>query len=373
MSSKAKIIPFYFPQFHKIPVNDLSWGEGYTDWDRVKTAKPLTNGHYQPRVPLNKTYYDLSTLEDVEWQINLALEHNVYGFSFYHYWFDGKLLLERPIELFRSCNHSLNYCITWANETWTKRWIGKGSTIIQEQKHTVNKNTWKAHYDYLRIHFLDDRYIKVLNKPMFIVYRPEIISDLKGLMDYFNELAIRDGFDGLHFVAVKAFDTLKTGLFRLFDAQIKFQPRELFSTEYSKQNKIVKFAEKILRSLPENAQRPFAEYKFRNESFSTFDYDEFWNLLLKNAKKYDSNLDILTYESALVDWDNTARYGAKAKFFKGANPQKFESYLKSLVDIVDSQNRDYVFVNAWNEWSEGAYLEPDERYEFDYLKAIKGL
>ena len=194
-----KIIAFYLPQFHEIPENNKWWGKGFTEWVNVKKARPLFENHNQPRVPLNKNYYNLLDEKTQKEQVKLANDYGLYGFCFYHYWFDGKLLLEKPVEKFLK-NKSLDthFCICWANEHWTNAWANKEAKVLIEQKYG-NKKEWKDHFDYLLNFFKDDRYIKENNKPLLVIYRPELIDCLKEMLEFWDEEAKKHGFAGLDF------------------------------------------------------------------------------------------------------------------------------------------------------------------------------
>ncbi len=366
---KNKFVPFYFPQLHQIPENDTWWGEKYTDWDRVKSAKPLEKNHYQPRVPLNSNYYDQSKESTIQSQIDLAISHNIYGFNFYHYWFNGKLLLEKPIQKFKKINKNLKFCITWANETWTKRWDGKFNEILIEQNHKYDKVEWSNHFEYLYQFFSDPNYICIEDKPVFCIYRPDIFPDVDDFVIYFQELAKSKGLKGIHFIGIKAYETNKT--FVNFDSYMRFQPRSLFNT-LNKKSKFLQFLEKTLRSFPEKHQILIGELMFKYQNKLSYDYNKFCDLLI-NIAKADKNNKIKIYQSVIPDWDNTARYRDKARYFKNVTPDKFEKLIINLLEIYSDDPNNLIFINAWNEWSEGAYLEPDEKNGLKYLEILKKL
>lgn len=370
MAEPFKYLAHYFPQFHSIEENDNAWGEGFTDWDLVKAAIKNDDKQHQPRVPLNKFYYDLSNPDHVEWQIKTATEYGLGGFNFYHYWFDGKLVLEKPLEhFFSNKDHELNYCITWANETWTRQWVGD-PTILLEQKHVNDKSVWKEHFMYLCQFFKDERYIKVDGKPLLCIYRPDIHSSLKENLDYFNELAIENGFPGIYYAGMMGYKTInKEHIFDLLNAKVKFQPRFLFNSGLIQKSKVGELLEKVARSLPEKMQVILGRFKYMNDKTMAFDYLDFWQKLIEDAK--DDPAD--TYQSCIVDWDNTARYKDKSKFFYNVSPDVFEKNLDALTEVVKGKGQNFLFINAWNEWSEGAHLEPDEKHDYDYLKAIQRL
>ena len=218
-----KIIAFYLPQFHTIPENDTWWGKGFTEWVNVKKAKPLFKGHDQPRIPLNNNYYDLNNPETLKWQANLAHQYGVDGFCFYHYWFKGKLLLEKPAEsLLKRENIALDYCFCWANEPWARTWDGRNRNVLMPQEYG-GREEWKKHFDYLLPFFKDVRYIKENNKPMFVIYKSTLIEECRDMMDYWSELAVNNGFEGLFFV-----ETLKKRFPDQrelpFSAKVEFEP-----------------------------------------------------------------------------------------------------------------------------------------------------
>ena len=197
-----KVIALYLPQFHQIPENDRWWGEGFTEWVNVKNARPLYSGHYQPREPLNKNYYDLNDIETIKWQCKIAREHGLYGFSFYHYWFNGHLLLQKPMEMLLANKEiDINYCICWANHNWTDGWKSTGNAVNTLIAHDFdNEEDWVHHFDYMLQFFKDDRYIKENNKPLLTIYIPQIIGKLNKMLALWNDLAIANGFNGMTFL-----------------------------------------------------------------------------------------------------------------------------------------------------------------------------
>ena len=191
-----KIITFYLPQFHEIPENNEWWGKGFTEWVNVKKAQPLYEGHEQPRVPLNENYYNLLDPNVQVWQAKIAKEYGVYGFCYYHYWFNGKLLLEKPMEnMLKNRDIDIPFCVCWANEPWTRAWVGETKVLIPQLY--GEKREWKEHFDYLLPFFKDSRYICDDGKPLVVIYRPEVIECLNEMLDYWNELAIQEGFEGV--------------------------------------------------------------------------------------------------------------------------------------------------------------------------------
>jgi hypothetical protein len=369
MDRNIKLVAFYLPQYHTIPENDEWWGKGFTEWVNVKKAKPLFDGHYQPRVPLHNNYYDLSYIANIEWQVDIARSHGIHGFCHYHYWFDDKQLLEKPTNLFlQSQIRDFGFCLAWANETWSKRWDGLDHHILQLQTHEPSKELWGRHFDYLIKAWTDERAIRIGGKPLFIIYRPYKIRQIENMFDYWQSRARTYGLDGIYFVAMKQFEFHNPECLKYFDGVIQFQP---FEAMYSINER--NYMRIIRRCLPRKAKIIMEELLYHyNAKYGLptfYDYDKVWNKIIINTR----NADNITYPGAFIDWDNTARYGRRATIFSGANPERFEYWMKQLFSaIVDKPDREpVVFINAWNEWAEGTYLEPDEKFGCDYLEAIR--
>lgn len=364
-----KAVAFYLPQFHAIPENDEMWGEGFTEWDNLKKAKPLFKGHYQPRVPLNQNYYNLLDDDVMKWQVDLAKSHNIYGFCFYHYWFDGKKLLEKPVEkFFERKDLDINFCLCWANEPWTKAWVSKSDEVLYEQNYG-NESNWENHFRYLLPYFKDKRYIKENNAPLFIIYRPEQIDCLNNMLDYFNQRAIEEGFNGMIFAYQHIdFNLISDKDDSRFKYNIEYEP--LYSMHYLRDenkcnSKLFEIGKKVDKLFFKIFNRTLSEYYLKK--VRKFDYDKLW--IKSNERKPENDKCIA---GAFVDWDNTPRRGTKGIVAEGASPEKFKKYFsKKLENVQKYYSTDYVFLFAWNEWAEGGYLEPDEKYQLSYLKAVK--
>lgn len=363
-----KIIAFYLPQFHEIKENNEWWGEGFTEWNNVKKAKPLFKGHKQPRVPLNNNYYNLLDDSVKKWQVELAKKYGIYGFCIYHYWFNGHLLLEKPVEQFLN-NKMLDipYCLCWANENWTTQWVDSKARILIEQKYG-DKKEWKEHFQYFLPFFNDIRYIKEDNCPLLVIYKPEIIESLNEMLDYWNLLAIENGFNGIKFV--NQFSDVKSipeGDSH-FSYNIEYQP--IYAYRWSneivskKSKKISKKIKSLLNNLIPSID--WNNIAFINSNFK-MNYDEVWNTILNHIPN-----DSKAIPGAFVDWDNTPRKGKRGTIYYNSSPKKFEYYFRQLLKKSDREyNNDYIFIFAWNEWGEGGYLEPDELNGYGYLEAIK--
>lgn len=352
-----KIIAFYLPQFHSIPENDKWWGEGFTEWTNTKKAKPQFKGQVQPKEPLNDNYYNLLEDEAKLWQINLAKQYGVHGFCYYHYWFNGKMVLEKPLEqVLDNKEIDLPFCVSWANEPWTRSWDGLTNEILLQQDYG-DKNDWVNHYNYLEKFFKDDRYIKVNNKPMVVIYKLQSITYYDEMVECWNELAEKSGFDGVYLV-----ETLnglqKDPCSKKSEAVIQFEPN--YTIHHDRQF-IDKFENKIKNIMMIPKKGKFI--------YKTMDYDITWKRILKRRMFIESKK---VFPGAFVDWDNTARKGEKALVFNGGSPEKFGKYLDEQIKVANEfYKSEYIFINAWNEWAEGTYLEPDKENGYRYLQEIK--
>ena len=355
---RTRIIAFYLPQFHTIPENDEWWGKGFTEWVNVRKAKPIYKGHEQPRVPLNNNYYDLTNPEVIRWQAQLAKDYNVYGLCFYHYWFNGKLLLEKPAELLLANKDiDTHFCFSWANEPWARTWDGRKHHVLMPQKYGSRKD-WELHFNYLLPFFQDERYIKEDNAPMFLIYKSSVIPHAAEMMECWNELAREAGFNGIHFVETlssKNPDKRKLP----YKAIVEFEPartnyqQPVFVLNYKRlRRRVIKFYNRLFhQSIPLN--KPFLFSKVARDS-----------LRLKSPEG--------TYGGVFIGWDNTPRRGLSSIIITPPSKMEFKDFL--LAKIRKTQEKfhtNYVFVNAWNEWAEGTVLEPDEAHKYEYLEAIK--
>lgn len=365
-----KIIAFYLPQFHNIPENDEWWGDGFTEWVNVKKNKPLYEEHYQPRVPLNNNYYNLLDDEVKIWQASLAKKYGIYGFCYYHYWFDGHLLLEKPMEqMLNNKKVDLPFCICWANEPWTKAWVGE-TKVLMPQRYG-NEKEWEAHFNYLLPFLKDKRYIKVDGCPLFVIYRPEIINCLNDMLDYWDKLAKKNGFKkGLCFAYQNVdFDLQKNKDDSRFDMNIEFEPVYAYRDMFSGKHKMLKSLRRNLSNfLGKHYGIDLLHYgeNFFNKN-KPISYDDAWKKILKRKPESDKNVP-----GAFVEFDNSPRKGKNAKIYQGATPEKFEKYMTEQIKRAKTvYKKDFLFITAWNEWAESCYLEPDEKYQYKYLEAVK--
>ncbi|MBO4718249.1 MAG: glycoside hydrolase family 99-like domain-containing protein [Prevotella sp.] len=354
----TRIIAFYLPQFHSIPENDEWWGKGFTDWVNVKKARPLFKGHQQPRIPLNENYYDLSKVDTLQWQAKIANEYGVYGFCFYHYWFNGKLLLEKPAEmLLADKSIALNFCFSWANEPWARTWDGKAKQVLMPQSYG-GKDDWEKHFYYLLPFFKDERYIKENNCPMFLIYRSCSIPCAAEMMEEWNEMAKKAGFNGIHFV-----ETLRNGKREKrnlpFKAKVEFEPARTNMQQHPVilnykrvRRRIINIINNIFHcTIPLNKPFPFVDVAQRS---------------------IEKKSPVGTYGGVFIGWDNTPRRGLAGTIVLPPSKAEFKQYFKTKMEqTLNVYHTNYVFINAWNEWAEGTVLEPDETHQYEYLEAIK--
>ena len=366
----VKAIAMYFPQFHTIPENDEWWGKGFTDWENVKSGYSIYDGHRQPRVPLGNNYYDLTNKDVLLWQSQLAKQYGIFGFSIYHYWFDGKQLLQKPKELFlNNPDIDINFCLTWANETWARRWEGDDRKILQLQTHEPTKEKWKQHFDYLLPYFLDKRAIRIDGKVLFQIYRPYLIDRVDQMLCYWRKLARECGLGELYFMAINTFNYHQREVLDAFDGVLLFQPHVATNTLQIKGLSFL--IESMLRHFPEPWVESFrALRKMLKSTYTKYDYEKVCSVAIRQKELYPTR-DV--YNMAFLEWDNTARYKDKATIYQGCTPNVFRSVFRQMVKSTLENDKDkrFVFINAWNEWAEGTYLEPDTLYKYQYLEVLR--
>jgi len=350
----TKVIAFYLPQFHTIPENDEWWGKGFTEWTNVRRATPLYWGHYQPRKPLKDNYYDLSDGRVMERQMKMAKKYGIDGFCFYHYWFHGKRLLEKPVEnLLKNKKADLPFCMCWANESWSRTWDGHEGEkeVLVAQKYGDEKD-WEEHFSYLLPFFKDDRYIKCEGKPVFLFYSAKDIEKCREMIALWNEMAIREGFEGIY--SVEVVRNIKRADRNIrFDACVDFEP---FATLNGR--KPVKVWGEWCRKVP----------GLRRRAYPIIDYRKFTQSMIERSQKNRKN----HFAGMFVGWDNTARMGENVRLlFENNAPSVFKERFRAVYENSVQKKREFLFINAWNEWAEGTYLEPDAKYGYGYLKAIR--
>jgi GT2 family glycosyltransferase len=342
-----RLITFYLPQFHPVPENDLWWGKGFTEWTNVSKARPNFVGHYQPRIPADHGYYDLRLLEVLKSQAELAQRYGIHGFCFYYYWFDGKRLLERPVEqLLLSDKPDIPFCLCWANENWTRRWDGQEQEILMAQAHTEEDDV-AVIYDLIRF-FKDDRYIKVDDRPLILIYRVTLFPDFAKTAASWRKVCREQGLGEIYIAMVESFELSHANTHPSeygCDAAVEFPPQGMAEIK-----------------------PPSGEVINPEFAGHVADYRDI-------AVRYASRPapGYTRFKGAMPGWDNTARRQHAGFCFEKASPGAFQAWLEE--SIVDTREQNFgderlVFINAWNEWAEGAYLEPDRRYGHTYLEAV---
>lgn len=339
-----KLIAYLLPQFHAIPENDLHWGKGFTEWTNTKKAKPLYKGHHQPNEPWADDYYCLLEDRARRRQETLAAAYGLHGFCYYHYWFKGKKLMEKPLELkLRDPLSTLPFCLSWANESWTRKWDGGSHEIIQKQTYGTEKD-WKEHFEYVLPFFQDSRYVRVGGKPLFVIYRPGDIGCWNEMRSLWEKLAVKNGLDGIYWV--RTLGGFQAGSQKGFDASVEFEPHYTFAT----------------------GSPPWRKLKTADGPHLVVDYDPLWMEILHRSIHREGEAIL---PGAFVGWDNTPRIGSRGQSCLGATPEKFGWYLSRQIRRAKELYRsEFLFINAWNEWAEGTYLEPDRRYGFRYLEEL---
>lgn len=352
-----KLIAFHLPQFHVCEENNEWWGEGFTEWSNTKKANKLFKNHNQPREPKGDNYYDLSNLEANLQQMRLAEEYGVYGFCYYHYWFKGKLLLNKPIELIRDFKgKKLPYCLCWANESWTRTWEGSKTVLLKQEYGSIED--WENHFQYLLTFFKDPFYIKQKNAPVLVLYRAKNIPDCDLMIEYWNRRCQEEGFRGTYIVEeLNCFQNCP--VCKNSNAFLEFEP--LYAMTYGAKA-FDKFLYKIFSFC----------FNLKNKTHNQlYFYNRLWkNILKRNHLQIDQKV---CYLGAFVDWDNTARKGKYGRIVLGTTPEKFGHYMNKQYQNAIYMKCEYIFINAWNEWGEGTYLEPDKKNGYVYLEEIQKL
>jgi len=353
--SNIRSIAIHLPQFHPIPQNDDWWGKGFTEWANVTRAKPLFKGHHQPHLPADLGFYDLRLADARLAQEALAKEYGIYGFCYYHYWFNGERLLHEPLDRkLKNPEEDLPFMLCWANENWTRRWDGEEKDILMEQKYSLNDH--RAHARFLCNNFFkDSRYIKVNNKPVFIFYKTFLIPEIKEAIRAWREEAALCGLDGLYLLCMDNFiyeDALSVG----FDAAIHFHPDYRYF-----QKLLPPWKDRLLRRLK------------LGESFFYKHHVEDYEQYNKRITTINRLVSSKVYPGITPGWDNTARKTKDGIIFLDSSPQKYKKALNECLSAFKpfSKDENFLFINAWNEWAEGNHLEPCKKWGRQYLEVTK--
>lgn len=347
--NKLRLIAFYLPQFYPIPENDAWWGKGFTEWSNVVKSKPNFKGHNQPLLPADLGFYDLRIVEIMQQQAEMARKYNLSGFCYYYYWFNGKRLLDMPLERLLAENiPDFPFCLCWANETWSRKWDGSETDILMQQSHNTQDN-YNVIKDLIR-YFKHKNYIKINNRPVFLVYRINLFPDIKEATMIWRSICQENGIENPYLVMMQSFEQArmmeppeKFG----FDAAVEFLPH---------------YMECRQRSVPSEMM---INKKFTGIIHNYPDAVEYY--LKKTVPNY------VWFRGIVPRWDNTARRQDTPFCFINSYPESFHFWLEEIIKQTKLQNfgdEQMIFINAWNEWAEGAYLEPDKQFGYAYLQAI---
>jgi len=356
--SKIRPIAFYLPQYHPIPENDEWWGKGFTEWTNVTKAKPLFKGHEQPKLPGELGFYDLRVAEVREHQAALAREYGIEGFMYWHYWFAGKRILERPFqEVLKSGKPDFPFCLGWANETWSGIWHGMPDRILMEQTYP-GLDDYESHFYAILPAFQDSRYIVVEGKPLFFVYRPFNIPDCSLFIETWRRLAEKNGLNGIYFIGFSGTpDNEYSKLLELgFDGVYSQRIGE------AKRSIDKKFLNRLKRKLG---------YKSIQKEYTSKGVYTYEDMIKNFTKPNDAKSNM--YPMLMPNWDNSPRSGRNSMILKNSTPEVFRKHLNTVLEVVKEKPKEHriIFIKSWNEWAEGNYLEPDINYGRKYLEVLK--
>ena len=343
-----KILSYYLPQFHVIPENDLWHGKGFTEWTNVRKASPLFEGHYQKHIPHSDIgYYNLENNNVLVKQLDMMKKSGIYGQIFYHYWFNGKMILEKPSQmLLKDTSIKMPFCFCWANENWTMRWDGNENEILLKQEYS--EDDARNFIEYLIPFFKDERYIKIENRPIIFIYRPASFPNFEVYKNIWKEFCKKNELDEPFIVGTLTRGALDPIQYSM-DAAVERVLHDWTGKKVKRINESLSIFKKIKNDI--------------------LDYKDVANFYMSQNKKRE-----FTYFRSIIPmWDNTARYSENAHIVHNSTPKQFELWLDNLIlyskKYLPKEKR-FIIVNAWNEWAEGAHLEPDQRHGYAYLNSI---
>lgn len=349
-SRLARAIALYLPQFHPIPENDLWWGKGFTEWTNTAKAKPLFRGHYQPHVPADLGFYDLRLEDSRIQQAELARKYGIEAFCYYHYWFAGRRILNRPFdEVVASKKPDFPFCLCWANETWSGVWHGSPKTVLIEQTYP-GPDDHRAHFAALLPAFRDARYLRVDGKPVFLIYQPGYLPDSRSAIDLWRALATEAGLGGLYVIGVSrdpGRDITPLG----YDAAAN-TPLISQRPWVSRRKPVAWLRHRIRRDLGIPSRFEFATFARQHTP--------------RRIAAYEA------YPTVVHAWDNTPRSGKHGVVYQNSTPDLYRALLRAALDTVIDKpaDRRLIFLKSWNEWAEGNHLEPDLKHGNSYLKVV---
>jgi len=349
--SELRALAFYLPQFYPTPENDKWWGKGFTEWTNVTKAKPYFSGHYQPHLPADLGFYDLRVPEVRKEQASLAKDYGLYGFCYYHYWFNGRRMLEKPLnQVLDTGEPDFPFCLCWANESWKRNWDSKHDGYLISQQYSNDDD--RAHIRHLlgKV-FSDHRYIKIDGKPLFLIYQANAFPNIRRTIDLWREETRKSPFENLYLCRVESLpgecgDPSSLG----FDAAVDFQP------------------DSPLRRKMHKLRKKFGLKGSFYINHKIYDYEKvMMNMTNRSTPLYKR------FPGVTPMWDNSARRKQGANIFIHSTPTLYERWLRAIVTkfVPYSEEENFVFINAWNEWAEGNHLEPCQKWGRAYLEATR--
>ena len=348
----VRLLALYLPQYHPVPENDEWWGRGFTEWTNAAKARPLFKGHYQPHVPADLGFYDLRVPESRIAQAEMARRHGIEAFCYYHYWFAGRRLLERPFnEVLASGQPDFPFCLSWANQTWTGVWHGVPNRVLVEQTYP-GEDDHRRHFETLLPAFLDHRYVRVDGKPLFVVYNPREIPELQRFTDLFRELAVKGGLPGLHLVGESwggQWRPREHGFDAVVTAYLPARRRDWISWHEP--------IRKIRQKIEVWRGRPTV-YRYEN---------------LLDSFVQPGPPHVEAYPCLIPNWDNSPRSGANGLVVVESTPELFRRQVRRGLEVTQDLPPEHrlIFVKSWNEWAEGNHLEPDLKFGRAYLEVLR--
>lgn len=374
---KARVIAFYLPQFHPIPENDQWWGKGFTEWNNVVRARPMFRGHYQPHLPADLGFYDLRLPEVRQQQADLAREAGIEGFCYYHYWFgNGRQLLERPFnEVLASGKPNFPFCLCWANHDWTnKTWVKGKSTrrdsMIMKMEYSMEDHI--AHFNSVLPAFRDKRYITVDGKPLFAIYQPKAIPDVGKFIELWQKMAKENGLPGIHFVGYSVNSSGRS---------VKGNKLSLWATDEAAEHyqsvlslgfdAVLSTGLSRAQSMSKGKLKMLFYYLTKNSFLPTSNICDYAEVMRNYYVKEDAWENV--YPSLMPQWDRTPRAGKATNPLINATPEKFQKTIENALQLIKEKAPEHqiLFLKSWNEWGEGNYVEPDDRFGHGWLDAIR--
>lgn len=356
-----KLFAYYLPQFHEVAENSKWWGKGFTEWTNLSKAKPLYKGHHQPDLPLNNFQYDLLDPDTLPWQVDLAKRHGVTGFNYYHYWFNGRQLLERPAQNFlKRSDVTHEFMFMWANHDWTRSWTGGRELLIKQDY--GERADWLSHINYLMRFFEDPRYAKVDNMPVFEIYSSKHIPCRDAMFDVWRNECVKAGFSDLYLV-----EHLESTTERRDERNFKAVTYQEHTTSLNWDTAQASRLRRLLDRISTSSSYP---HLLLGKGPQIYSYDAVVRISCELTRKASSSNVI---PQVCTGWDNTPRYGRRGYVVEGATPEKFKMYLEEVLGAAVQNDAPLVFLACWNEWCEGLVLEPSERFGYQYLEAVRSV